>query len=87
MSGGIATIDMLDKETQEYYWKVSKGQIEERSYESWGPESAEEEAYWKQWWWQLPCRVPFNRISWDSGFTGRGSKYFICHISDEIVVC
>ena len=64
-------------EVWDYYEKVSKGLIEERPYDYWGPESEEEKAHWDQWW--LPITKSFRRIDWDSGFTGRGSKSFFSH--------
>lgn len=64
---------ILSFEIRDYYEKVSKGLIEERPYDYWGPESEKEKAHWRQW--CLPIKKSFRPIDWDSGFTGRGSKY------------
>ena len=68
----------LSFEIWDYYEKVSKGLIEERPYEYWGPETAEEKAHWHQWW--LPIKKSFHPVHWDSGFTGRDSKSFVSSI-------
>ena len=76
---------LLSSEIRDYYEKVSKGLIEERPYDYWGPDTAEEKAHWQQWW--LPIKKPFYPIDWDAAFTGRGSKSFISLDSDGIVEC
>lgn len=81
----MACYPLLSSEIRDYYEKVSKGLIAERPYEYWGPDSVEEEAHWHQWW--LPIKRPFRRIDWDSGFTGRGSKYLISLDSQVVLEC
>ena len=67
----MARYRLHPSEIRDYYEKVSKGLIEERSYDDWGPETAEEKALWDEWW--LPIKKSFYPIDWESGFTGRGS--------------
>lgn len=81
----MACYPLLAFETRDYYEKVSKGLIEERPYDYWGPDTAEEKAHWHQWW--LPIKQSFGRIDWDSGFTGRGSEYFTSLNSEVVLEC
>ncbi|KAF6240621.1 hypothetical protein HO173_001292 [Letharia columbiana] len=70
MDFNMGCYPILSFEIRDYYEKVSKGLIEERPYDYWGPESEEEKAHWRQW--CLPIKKSFRPIDWDSGFTGRG---------------
>ena len=62
-------------EIRDYYEKVSKGLIEEKPYDYWGEDTAEEKELWDER--GLPIKMKFRPIHWDSSFTGRGSKLFI----------
>lgn len=62
----------LPSDLRDYYEKRSKGLIEARPHDSWGPETPAETAFWQQWW--LPITQEFHPIDWNAGFTGRGGK-------------
>ena len=65
----------LSPEVMDYYEKVSKGLVERRPYEYWGPETEDEKAHWDRW--LLPIEGTFYPVDWSSRFTGRGSKAFV----------
>ncbi|CAD6569272.1 MAG: hypothetical protein ASARMPRED_002699 [Alectoria sarmentosa] len=67
MVPNISFYPFLPFEIRNYYEKVSKGLIEERPYDYWGPDTAEEEAHWQRWW--LPIKQSFRPIDWDAGST------------------
>ena len=75
----------LSMEIRDYYERVSKGLIEERPYEYWGPDTVEGKAYWQQWW--SPIRETFHPVDWDLGFTGRGSKALKFLDGDIVMEC
>ena len=62
----------LPSDLRDYYEKRSKGLIEARPNDSWGPETVAETEFWQQWW--LPITQEFHPIDWNAGFTGRGGK-------------
>ena len=73
MKGNNETYMKLPSDLRDYYEKRSKGLIEARPYNSWGPETPEEKAKWQQWW--APIQQTFHPIDWNSGFTGRGGEF------------
>ena len=73
----------LPSELRTYYEKRSKGLIEARPNDYWGPETPEETAKWQQWW--APIRKNFRPIDWNAGFTGRGGEIFSCAL--RVVSC
>ena len=81
----MACYPLLSFEIRDYYEKVSKGLIEERPYDYWSPDTAEEEAHWDEWW--LPIKKSFYPIDWESGFTGRGRTFSVSSNSNAIVEC
>lgn len=76
---------LLTSEIRDYYEKVSRGLIEERPYEYWGEDTAEEEKRWHQW--ELPIRTAFRPVDWNSGFTGRGGETYTSSDSRVRLIC
>ena len=64
---------LIPPEVWEQYEKNRLGLIEERSYDDCGLETREEEACWKPP--ELSIKESFHPMRWNSGFTGRGSKF------------
>lgn len=71
-----AVANEIGPDVLEYYELRSKGLIEERPYESWGPDSPER-AETIDYYFNCHVKQFFRPVDWNKGFTGRGSKHFL----------